>query len=717
MTRTAPRRILRSALAFLLSVLARTSAAQRPEEPLVALVASREVVLDGVLGDPLWRDAPVLDRFTQRRPDEGLPATERTEVRVVVTPRAVVVGVVCLDREPRTIAARQYDRDGDFASDDFVNVAFDTYLDRRNASFFRVNPLGTQYDALVTNEASEEEAEWDAVWESRTSIGPDGWRAEIAVPLSALRYPEGATAFGFNVTRMLRRRQESSSWGAWRREAGPTRISMAGTLTGFRLERRLPLVLKPYLLAAEEHDVRRAGGGFRGGPRLDAGLDAKVGVSPTLVLDATFRTDFAQVEADAQRVNLTRFPLFFPEKREFFLERIGFTRFGQPEMAELFYSRRIGLSPDGEPVPIAGGARLTGNVGRTEVGVIGIRQQASAGQPGTDFYVARVRHPLGARSSVGAIFTDREGGPAGKEWNRAAGIDLDVKPAETVALTFFWATTRDPDRRSDTDAWRFSGMFDDGAWQLYGSLKRYDEGFDPGVGFVERTGITNAFARGMRRFFPKSGFVREWDVSAEYDYFEEPGGAPVARNVEATVAAAAHDSSWIDAEVVSDAWDRLDEPFEIRPGILVPAGAFWNRRHKVELGSSKAATFSASGGVEWGSFYGGSREEWIGQLSYRPNPHLLVDVSEEYNDVRLPAGSFTTSLLGGRATWNFSRSLLLTAFAQFNTASDLTSVNARFRWMWRPGSDVYLVFNRATGAGLERRTWQLVLKATWAILP
>lgn len=194
-----------------------------------------------------------------------------------------------------------------------------------------------------------------------------------------------------------------------------------------------------------------------------------------------------------------------------------------------------------------------------------------------------MRHPLGARSSVGAIFTDREGGLAGKEWNRAAGVDLDVKPVETVALTFFWATTRDPARRSDTDAWRFSGTFDDGAWQLYGSLKRYDEGFDPGVGFVERTGITNAFGRGMRRFFPKSGFVREWDVSAEYDYFEEPGGAPVARNVEATVAATAHDSSWVDADVVSDAWDRLDTPFEIRPGVVVPAGAFWNRRHRVEL--------------------------------------------------------------------------------------------------------------------------------------
>lgn len=708
---------LRAALLALPLLLPLPAAAQRPEEPLRALVATREVALDGRLDDPLWAEAPILESFTQREPDEGAPATERTEVRVVVTPRTIVVGIVCFDREPGRITARQYDRDGDFASDDWVNVAFDTYLDRRNASFFRVNPLGTQYDALVTNEGSKEEKEWDALWESKASIGPDGWRAEIAVPLSSLRYPDGASAFGFNVTRMLRRKQESSSWGAWKREAGPTRISMAGTLTGFRLERRLPLVVKPYLLAAQEHDVRRAGGGYRSGFRLDAGLDAKVGVTPTLVLDATFRTDFAQVEADTQRVNLSRFPLFFPEKREFFLERIGFTRFGQPEMAELFYSRRIGLSPDGEPVPILGGARLTGNVGRTEVGVLAIRQQASAGLPATDFYVARVRHPLGARSSFGAIVTDREGGPAGNEWSRAAGFDLDVKPTENLGLTFFWATTRDERKKADTDAWRFSGNWDDGTWQLYASAKRYDEDFDPGIGFVGRAGILNLYGRGMRRFFPKARLVREWSLSAEYDYFEDAAGAPVMRRAEAGLAAEAPDASWLEAELVSNVWDRLDEPFEIRPGIVVPAGGFWNRRHAVEAGSNRAATLSASAEIGWGSFYGGRRETWAGQLTYRPNAHLLVDLTEEYNDVRLPAGAFSASLLGLRGTWNFSRSVLLSAYAQANTDSDLTSVNARFRWMWRPGSDLFLVFNRATGKGLEKRTWQLMLKATWAILP
>jgi hypothetical protein len=476
-------------------------------------------------------------------PDEGEPATERTEVRVIVTPRTVVVGIVCFDREAARIAARQYDRDGDFVSDDWVNVAIDSYLDRRNAAFFRVNPLGTQRDALVTNEGNEE-PEWDAIWESRASIGPDGWRAELAIPLSTLRYPDGATSFGFNVTRMLRRRQETSSWGAWRREAGPNRVSMAGTLTGFRVERRLPLVVKPYLLTGYDHDVREAGGGYRNGGRLDAGLDAKVGVTPTLVLDATFRTDFAQVEADTQRVNLTRFPIFFPEKRDFFLERIGFTRFGQQQLGEVFYSRRIGLSPDGEPVPIVGGARLTGNVGRTEVGLIAIRQDDAFGLPETDFYVARVRHPLGARSSVGAIFTDREGGPAGKEWNRAAGVDLDWKPTETLAFTAFWATTRDPQGKPDTDGWRVSGSFDDGTWQLYSSLKRYDEDFDPGIGFVPRTGITNAFGRAARRFFPAGGLVREWQVAAEVDYFEDPAGAPVGREIELAVYAEGRDASF-----------------------------------------------------------------------------------------------------------------------------------------------------------------------------
>lgn len=708
--RAAPRGLLLTLL------LASSGLAQRPEEPFRALVATREIVLDGRLGDPLWADAPVLDRFTQQEPDEGQPATERTEVRVVVTPRALVVGVVCLDRGAGTVAAKNYERDGNFDADDWVMVVLDGYLDRRNGTLFGVNPLGTQWDALVTNEGPEE-VEWDAIWESRTSVGPDGWRAELAIPLSALRYRAGTTAIGFNVFRMLRRRQETSAWGAWRREAGPNRVSMAGTLEGIRLEKRLPLLIKPYALTGYDHEVREAGGGYRTGGRLDAGLDAKVGVTPTLVLDATFRTDFAQVEADTQRVNLTRFPIFFPEKRDFFLERIGFTRFGQPELGEVFYSRRIGLSPDGEPIPIVGGARLTGNVGRTEVGLIAIRQDASAGLPETDFYVARARHPLGARSSFGAIFTDREGGPAGKEWNRAAGLDLDWKPTETLAFTAFWATTRDPQGKPDTDGWRVSGSFDDGAWTAYTSLKRYDEDFDPGIGFVPRTGITNAFGRAGRRFYPKSGLVREWEIGAEVDYFEDTEGSPVGRELRLELRAEGRDASFLEAEPVSNEWDRLDEPFEIRPGVVIPAGDYWNRRHGVQAGTSPAAVLSASAEVEWGSFYGGRAESWGLEAAYRPNPHLLVELTGEYNDVRLPAGSFTASLAGLRATWNFSRSLLATAYAQVNSDADVASVNARLRWMWRPGSDVYLVFNRATGDGLEREAWQVLLKATWAILP
>ncbi len=709
------RRALRGLLPLLL-LLGSPGLAQRPEEPLVALVVPREVVLDGRLGDPLWKDAPVLDRFTQQVPDEGAPATERTEVRVIVTPRTLVVGVVCLDREPGKVAARNLERDGSFDSDDWVMVVLDGYLDRRNGALFGVNPLGTQWDALVTNEGPEE-TEWDAIWESRTSVAPDGWRAEIAIPLSSLRFPAGATSAGFNVFRTVRRRQETSAWGAWRREAGPNRVSMAGTLTGFRLERRLPLVVKPFVLAGYDRNVREAGGGWRTGGTLDAGLDAKVGLTPTLVLDATYRMDFAQVEADTQRVNLTRFPVFFPEKREFFLERIGFTRFGQQELGEVFYSRRIGLSPDGEPIPIVGGARVTGNVGRTEVGLIAIRQDASAGLPGTDFYVARVRHPLGARSSFGAIFTDREGGPPGTEWNRAAGLDLDWKPTETLAFTAFWATTRDPLDRPETDGWRVSGSFDDGSWSVYSSLKRYDEDFDPGIGFVPRKGITNAFARAGRRFYPKGGFVRAWEAGGEIDYFEDPAGDPVARELRVELRAEGRDASFLEAEPLSSEWDRLDEPFEIRPGVVIPAGGYWNRRHAVEVGTSPAAILSASAEVEWGSFYGGHGETVGLQAAYRPNAHLLLEATGEYNDVRLPAGAFTASLAGLRATWNFSRALLATAYAQVNSDSEVASVNARVRWMWRPGSDVYLVYNRATGNGLERRTWQVLLKVTRAFLP
>ena len=312
-----------------------------------------------------------------------------------------------------------------------------------------------------------------------------------------------------------------------------------------------------------------------------------------------------------------------------------------PGAAHLFDPRlnfafALGLSADGEPVPIVGGARLTGNVGRTEIGVIAIRQDASAGLPDTDFYVARVRHPLGARSSFGAIFTDREGGPPGTEWNRAAGLDLDWKPTETLAFTAFWATTRDPQGKPDTDGWRVSGQFDDGAWNAYSSLKRYDEDFDPGIGFVPRTGITNAFGRAGRRFYPAKGFVREWEVGGELDYFEDMEGDPVGREIRFELRAEGRDASYLEAEPFSSEWDRLDEPFEIRPGVVIPAGGYTNRRRAVEIGTSPAGVVSAAAGVEirnesygasWGDLNGDGYPD-VFVSNHRQQPSIFLNQAD-----------------------------------------------------------------------------------------
>ncbi|MBI4545072.1 MAG: carbohydrate binding family 9 domain-containing protein, partial [Gemmatimonadetes bacterium] len=432
------------ACVLLVGGAASRAAAQQPVPPSVRALrldagGGETIRLDGVLDEAVWGRAAAARAFKQREPLQGEPASEETEVRVLYDGELLILGVLARDREPEQIVSRILQRDRVmgtdfegkpvFMGDDGVAILLDAFHDHRNAMVFATNPNGAEFDALITDEGREFNIDWRAVWRVAARRVPEGWSAEFAIPFRTLRYPAGAgeRPWGFNVFRMIRRKNEQALWSAWSRDnEGFTRVSRAGHLEGMAdLPRTgLNLEVKPFALSgASQQPVEPQG--LETDPRLDAGLDLKYEVRPGLVLDLTLNTDFAQVEVDNQQVNLTRFDLFFPEKRDFFLENKGIFEFGslaspfEPPPFLLFFSRRIGISDDGE-VPVLGGVRLTGRVGRQTLGLLNVVSDEAFGEPRSNFAVARIKRDVGGSNYLGAMVADRRG--AG-ESNTGTGLD------------------------------------------------------------------------------------------------------------------------------------------------------------------------------------------------------------------------------------------------------------------------------------------------------
>ncbi|MFB3069907.1 MAG: DUF5916 domain-containing protein, partial [Gemmatimonadales bacterium] len=416
------------------------------------MTASEQIQLDGLLDETAWRSAPSASGFRQQEPIEGAAATERTEVKVVYNETTLYVGIMAYDSDPDAVIARVMQRDRvmrgadfgqfQFTSDDGIAILFDTFHDHRNAMIFATNPNGAEFDAILSDEGREVNVDWRGVWRVAASRTADGWSAEFAIPFRTLRYPasEGEATWGFNVFRSIRRKNEDVLWSSWsRNNEGFHRVSRAGHLAGLAALPRsgANIEIKPYVLGGVAQTRGGGGGGgalddFNADGEFDLGFDAKYEIRPGLVLDATVNTDFAQVEADDEQVNLTRFSLFFPEKRDFFLENSGIFEFGdrgffEPPPYLLFFSRRIGIAPEGE-VPVLGGLRLTGRVGAQRIGVLNVVTDDAFGRPKTNFAVARVTHDVGTNNYVGAVMTDRRSSDG---WNTTGGVDWS-----------FWANPR-----------------------------------------------------------------------------------------------------------------------------------------------------------------------------------------------------------------------------------------------------------------------------------
>src|SRR5215216_4341258 len=381
-----------------------------------AIRTAEEIRIDGMLNEAAWGQAVPASDFRQEDPNEGAPATEKTEVRVLYDDKYFYVGIWAFDAESDKVNARELTRDASFSNDDKIEILLDTYHVRRNAYRFAVNPLCTQQDALITDEGRDVNLSWDAPWLSAGRKDKEGYTVEIAIPLTTLRFNEGAPVWGFNVARIIRRKNEENLWTSWQRSFGLERVSQAGELTGVEdIHRRRLVEFKPYVTGGWKRGVPLIGReGFDTGIHGTAGLEvAKIGITPSLTAELTVNPDFGQVEVDQQIINLSRFSAFFPEKRDFFLENAGIFLFGREGSNQLFFTRRIGLTGRGEPVPIDYGAKITGKTGKYNVGFLQVQtrqlgdQKTLFGVPRQQFTIARVKRDILGRSSIGAIFVNR----------------------------------------------------------------------------------------------------------------------------------------------------------------------------------------------------------------------------------------------------------------------------------------------------------------------
>ena len=699
---------LRSFLALAIAPLVPTaSLSAQAETPGWATAPRVEVRLkiDGRMTEEAWADADSLTEFRQREPGEGATATERTVVRILRDDQALYVGIRAWDRTAAGIRSAQLRRDADLDSDDNVAILVDGFHDRRGAFVFATNPRGAMWDAQFSGVDDLNES-WNGVWEVAATEDSAGWTAEFRIPFNTLRYHAGqGTTFGFNVRRRIRRNNEEVLWQGYGRSQGLYHLASEGTLAiPGELSRHREVALRPFALAQARADERTVAIGGedsvvgRGEATAKVGLDAKIALGPALTADLTLNTDFAQVEEDRQVVNLTRFPIFFPEKREFFLESSGIFNFGTPSRATLFYSRRIGLR-NGRPVPIIAGARVTGRTGHWVVGALDAQ---TGGVDDANTFVATVKRDLFQRSYLGAMITQHhdDGGLAS-----GYGLDLDL-PLDLNGLNLephAWvAGTSTPGVRGLPTAWRLSADFPNDLVDAFVSLYRIDPGFAPAVGFVRRTGIweTNGHVSfgprphvlGLRQLdldFP----IPSWDIIADADGAITDSRTWQTASFEWRPLAGEFQSGDQFEVNIQRLFDAPRDTFEIFTGTELPPGRYWWNRIEFQYETSSGRPLSVDAQASWGDFYTGTSRELSLSATWRTGGHLILTADIGQTRVRLPTGRFTALETAGRLDYAFSPRMDLLALVQYNNEDQRVDTQFRFHWIPSIGDDVFLVWS------------------------
>jgi len=672
------------------------------------LPAGRAPKIDGILDDADWQLAPMQGRFVQREPQFGWESTERTEFRILYDDKKLYIGIWAFDSDPQGIIASELKRDAGLRKGDQIKITLDTFHDHRNAFYFSTNPLGALKDANSVEEGRTINYDWNAVWENKTTIDERGWYVEIAIPLGQLRFKGGPgdNIWGLNICRIIIRKNEETYWVPYPREwqaIGFARMSGAGVLKGLRdLTPRRRVEFVPF---ASPHVTRDFDTGTPTKMTSDFGFDLKVGLTQSFNADFTFKTDFAHVEADQEVVNLSRFSLYFPEKRQFFTEGAGTFDYSQnagansgPGLLTLFYSRRVGLQ-DGREVPLLAGGRVTGRAGRTTIGVMNIETDKAATTAGgssvtiprANYSVVRIKRDVFSKSSVGGIVLNKTGG--GRADNQTIGLDgvftigSHVDWIVAAAKTFTPGVTGRDTALATRIRWT-TDQFDSGLTYL-----DVGERFNAELGFIPRTDIRTVAAQAAWTPRPKWPGVRQLRFNVNASYVENHAGRKESQSAGYDAILTAQDSASYRVGVETH-YDYLPFNWSTAGSQIPSAGYSWSTV-RASYGSNQSKKVYGTASVDVGGFYNGDKQTYRAEFALVPKDTLLVENIYTRNRIVLPnARPYVTNVLSTRVSYSFSPELFVKSFVQYNDATRTASLNLLLWYIYRPGSDFYIVYNQ-----------------------
>ena len=695
----------------------------------------QSIEIDGEFNEEDWQNAKTITRLIQYEPAEGELISQPTEIRILYDAKEIYFGFTCFDSDISKMVANEMRRDGSgrdgLRENDHVSILLDTYNDRRNGFYFRVNPLGAKEDIALINSGESRNQAWDAIWTCRTKINDDHWTAEIGIPFSQLRFSKSDDmTWGLNLGRSLMRNQEDATWAPLSRAHGffaRYRTDVIGSLVGLKgITPSRNLELLPYILPGmnriEEETQTDGVFGY--------GLDLKYGITSNLTADLTYKTDFAQVEADQEQVNLTRFSLFFPEKRPFFLEGAGLFDFGIPRTSFrrpppllLFYSRRIGLA-EGRAIPIFSGGKVTGKAGPYGIGMLNVftdnfhtgssitEADDIVDVSRTNYAVLRLTRDIFSGSRIGLIGINKQDADA---YNRAGGLDFTYRPTDSLDIRGLWAGTFEADVPDQNNALYVGSTWRNRDLRLEGSYTDIGENFNPEVGFIQREGIRRI--NSQIRYSPRLGKfgIRQIYTGPEFDFILNQDNELETQEITLTNYFRFESGSYI-GFLPKRTTEHLDEDFEIRSGIIIPSGEYSFTEMMIRGSTDDTKVLAGQYSVNFGNFYNGSRWGFTLDASFKPNGRLNIEPIFQFNRVTLPQDTFNASIFGSRVGYSFSTTLFAKVFAQWNSDDEIISINFLLNYIYRPGSDFYLVFNQiydtgGTKTGLDEST--VVAKMTY----
>ena len=684
-----------------------------------AFYTDRPVKLDGRLSESAWQQAQHISNFTQRELNEGQPATERTEVAVIYDHKNLYIGVWCYDSDVSGLVAQGMQRDFDYDNDDNFEFVLDTYHDGRNGYLFVTNPNAARFDALIQNNGDRVNESWDGVWNVKTTITDKGWFAEFVLPFSTLKFstkPE--QIWGVNFERNIRRKREQILWQGWSRDSELEQVSRAGMLTGIKGISGVTLIeLKPYGIAGFETFSDQPING-----KLNAGADLNYLITPSMKLNLTVNTDFAQVESDRMQVNLTRFSLYYPEKRAFFLEGRNYFDFGLGHSTQPFYSRRIGLTNEGQAIPILAGARVLGKEGPATLGAMTLQTAHKDSIPSTIYTVLRWKQDIFKQSTIGVIGVGKL--QPGRR-NLVFGSDFLYSTTtlfgdKNFSLGGAIAQSYTSDREDKTGlASRVFVDFPNDFIDFSAVWDRSDVHFNPETGFQRRTNyqMYNADFRIKPRpkFIP---WIQKLSIKPfDFNYYidDQTHQLQSLWSEFRPLGFTTKGGDFFESNIQRRA-ENLTEDFEIHDGIVIPRGEYWFTRYELQYGSFRGKPYRYFIFFNWGDFYNGTRTEWAVHNVYQINRHVYANVNYSQNFISLPAGDFIVHEVSGRLSMAVNPDLFGSVFGQWNNEDKEVLLNFRVNWIPTPGTNFYFVINQGldtSGKSVKAVNTTVLTKLVW----